>query len=129
MQDGTLKTRKSLVTNEHAEAVRAKLTPAENIEVDDKMLNQFLRATKQDIEKAAKRLKDTIAWRQREQPHKKVCKKCVSLPRAHFMHVVSCYPHDPLDCFLSVVNIVENLFCRSIDCSTCTGRSMIKLAI
>lgn len=40
---------------------------------------------------AVKRLKDTLSWRQKEKPHKKVCKKCVSLPRAHYMHVV-CLP-------------------------------------
>lgn len=51
LQDGTLKTRKSLVTDAQADGVRAKLTPSENMEVDDKMLNQFLRATKQDVEK------------------------------------------------------------------------------
>ena len=104
------------MTSEQADTVRSKLTPAENIEVDDKMLNQFLRATKQDTERAAKRLKDTVAWRQKEQPHKKVCKKCVSLPRAHFMHVVSCcLDLMELGNTYSLWQLLQKYSCRSTD--------------
>ena len=42
---------------------------------------------------AAKRLKDTVKWRLAEQPHTKVCTKCMAKPRAHYMHVVS-HPND-----------------------------------
>lgn len=87
-QDGNLASRKSLVTFEQGDAVRGMLTAQESAEVDTRMLSQFLRATKQDPEKAAKRLKDTLAWRDREQPHRKVCQRCTSLPRAHYLHVV-----------------------------------------
>lgn len=51
VQDGALNTRKSFVTGEHVKNVRSRLTPDENDEVDEGMLNQFLRATKQDVEK------------------------------------------------------------------------------
>ena len=52
-QDSNLTTRKSLVTKDLAKLVRSHLTEQENLEVDDRMLNQFLRATKQDADKVS----------------------------------------------------------------------------
>ena len=53
LQDGNLASRKSLVTFEQGDAVRKLLTEEESAQVDQRMLSQFLRATKQDVEKVA----------------------------------------------------------------------------
>ena len=48
------------MTDASSASVRQLLTREENAEVDDKMLNQFLRATKHDVDKVAPQ-----AWQER----------------------------------------------------------------
>ena len=88
IQDDGLADRRSQVTPAMCQAVRAGLTESELSEANDEMINQFLRATKLDIDKATKRLKATIAWRLKEQPHKRVCQMCNKTPGSHWLQVV-----------------------------------------
>lgn len=81
--------RKSSVTENMVKIVEDSLTDEELNEADHKMINQFLRATKLDVDRAVKRLKATIAWRIQEQPHRRVCAKCSQKPRSHYLHLVS----------------------------------------
>ena len=90
-QDDGLADRRSQVTSAMCQAVRAGLTESELSEANDEMINQFLRATKLDIDKATKRLKATIAWRLKEQPHKRVCQMCNKTPGSHWLQVVSTF--------------------------------------
>lgn len=52
-QDTRLESRKSQVTEDMVRSVRQKLAEKENEEVDDTMLNQFLRATRHDVDKVS----------------------------------------------------------------------------
>ena len=88
MQDGKLASRRSFVTADMVKEVKNGLTDTELGESDERMINQFLRATKMDVQQAVKRLKATIAWRLKEQPHRRICTMCAKTSGSHYLQVV-----------------------------------------
>lgn len=63
-------------------------------QVDDLMIERYLRACHGDTKLAIKRIKATLAWRIKERPHDMVCSACLDVgcsnnsAAAHHMHVV-----------------------------------------
>lgn len=55
---------------------------------DPHMASRYLRATGGDRKHAVKRILDTLAWRQQEQPDNIVCSACRANHKSHYMQVV-----------------------------------------
>ena len=92
--------------------VRNGLTDTELGESDERMINQFLRATKMDVQQAVKRLKATIAWRLKEQPHRRICTMCAKTSGSHYLQVVMFQKTKALLVVLLCL-VLPYLFCSS----------------
>lgn len=79
---------KKEVLAEHIEAVRCQLTEEERHRCDDAMISRYIRATSGDLKHSLKRIRDTLAWWTKEDPHHMTCTACQANAKAHYMHVV-----------------------------------------
>lgn len=93
------------------DAVRSTLTPQQSGSVDDATVARFLRAESGNAHHASRRLQDTIAWREAEQPDKLCCEACRKDPTSHYMYLfgrdVNSYP-----AIYSCLDLVTN---RNVD--------------
>ncbi len=66
--------------------IQARTTPHNSARKPFKMTIEFKLALC-DLQ-ALKRIRDTLAWRAKEQPDKMVCTACQKLPKSHYMQVI-----------------------------------------
>lgn len=79
------------VSQDMIDNVRSLLTDSENEMADDDMVARYLNAVnRKDERKAAKRLKATLEWWEKENPASMVCSACSGDCAEHYMHCV-CY--------------------------------------
>jgi hypothetical protein len=107
----------SFVPNEQIDSVRKLLSPLANSQCSDAdgksragiiifishplihAVKRFIRAETKGspptphFETSAKRLEDTVAWRQKERPDIRICRTCIKDPLQHYMHPIG---HDKL---------------------------------
>lgn len=83
---------------EQLQKVRHLLSPLTNAKCSDADVRRFIRAesnkghaASDHLEISAKRLEETVAWREKEKPDERICKLCITQPTQHYMH---CIGHD-----------------------------------
>lgn len=64
------------------------LTPDARGRCDDAMAKRYLRATAENVAKAAQRIEDSVKWRIQVQPESLVCRACARNPGTHYMNVI-----------------------------------------
>lgn len=74
----------------HIASVRVLLSSEENARCPDDMVDRYWRATSKDPRHTARRLRETLAWLSKEQPHQTLCPACLEDGPgrcSHYMHV------------------------------------------
>ena len=85
------------VSSDLVDKVRSFLSPFVDSKCSDCDVRRFIRAETKgkhptpNLELSAKRLEETVAWREKEKPDMRICRLCITDPAQHYMH---CIGHD-----------------------------------
>lgn len=77
--------KKKLPSAAEAEALLAELTAEERGQCEPGLASRYLRACGGDRQHALRRVRETLAWREKERPAATVCTACQAAPDSHYM--------------------------------------------